>query len=110
MIAYLSDGSQAGYERELERYLALLAIEEASLVRAWGANDRVSVSKTAHRLMGHFHMVNASAPADAAGELEIAAGEAAADLDLRVRRLCQLAETLGAVLRQGAAGSGIANP
>lgn len=100
LIAYLSDGSAQAFERELERYLDVLDADSAALQRAVGEGDRPAVSRLAHRLMGHFSVVNAAEMAEAAGRLELAAGEPAGRLDALAAQLRANVEALNAALRR----------
>jgi len=67
LIHYISDGTDAGYIRELRRYLDLLAHEKSALTMAAAENDPAAVSKIAHRIRAHAEFVGARRLAELAG-------------------------------------------
>jgi len=81
LIAYLSDGTEAGRARELERYLRQLADAQAAFQVAVMAADPRAIQECAHRLHGHFRMIEA---------------EEARALVARIERSGKLAEAISA--------------
>jgi CheY-like chemotaxis protein len=84
LLNYLSDGSEEGLDRQVQRFLTALEAAYAELERAWIAHDFSGVAQEAHRVAGHARMVGATALDDAAARLSatLQGKAAAADGDL----------------------------
>ncbi len=78
LLAYLSDGSPDGLDRQIDRYLAEVTENENELAAAADRADLAHVARTAHQLKGKAQMTGAEPIAALAAEIETAA--AAADL------------------------------
>jgi signal transduction histidine kinase/CheY-like chemotaxis protein len=97
LIRYVSDGTAAGYEREITRYLAGLAHEQAALAAAVRDGSPGAVAKAAHRIRGHAEFVGARRLAELAGALERGCAEAPTESE---RKLAQAAGALMTNLAQ----------
>lgn len=100
LLRYLSDGTEAGLDAQIDRFLGPLAEAELALARAAGIRDFVTIGAVAHQVLSQARMVACAALEDAATHLE----QAALKNDERVwgelwRRVTAEMETLRATLR-----------
>lgn len=100
LLRYLSDGTEAGLDAQIDRFLGPLAEAELALARAAGSRDFVTIGAVAHQVLSQARMVACAALEDAASRLE----QAALKNDERVwgelwRRVTAEMETLRATLR-----------
>lgn len=90
LLEYISDGTDAGLDEQIERFLASLAEGEARLAQASRARDYATLSDAAHYLLSQAKLVGSAALVEATSSLERAArdgdGFAFGELLQRVHR------------------------
>lgn len=73
LLAYLADGSSAGLETQIDRYIANLDESERELAALIAVQNFAALAPSSHHLLGQARMIGATALADAASRLEDAA-------------------------------------
>ena len=90
LLDYISDGTDAGLDEQIERFLAALAEGEARLAQASRSRDYTTLGDAAHYLLSQAKLVGSTPLVEAAVSLERAArakdGFAFGELLLRVHR------------------------
>ena len=73
LLQYLADGSEHGFDQQVDRFVATLVAASGDVERAHATRDLAVLGTCVHRLLGHARMVNARALIETSERLEVAA-------------------------------------
>jgi len=70
LLAYLADGTRAGLDREVSRFLNSLGSSACEVLSALANKSRAGLARSAHRVASHAHLIGSTELAHAAEKLE----------------------------------------
>lgn len=101
LLTYLSNGTEAGLEAQIERFISALDDSERQLMASASARDFESVASGAHHILGEARMVGFAPLEDVTARLEAAArSQDAAALADGVTRVAAEIQALKAAMRR----------
>jgi len=101
LLSYLADGSSAGLETQIDRYIANLDESERQLAAFVPVQNFAALALSAHHLLGQARMIGATALTDAASRLEDAArSEEQAQCSSALARVTTEIQALKAAMRR----------
>jgi HPt (histidine-containing phosphotransfer) domain-containing protein len=70
LLAYLADGTRAGLDREVARFLSSLGSAACEVLTALTERSRPGLARAAHKVASHAHLIGSGPLGKAAEELE----------------------------------------